>query len=59
MNSIFTITIVLVGIVAVLLTIVWLGFQIEQESFPPHPEETKDAGAVNVSPDIPEPVKRY
>ncbi len=59
MNSIFTITIVLVGIVAVLLTIVWLGFQIEPESFPSHPEDTKDAGTVNVSPDIPEPVKRY
>jgi hypothetical protein len=59
MSSILTIAIVLFGIVAVLLTIGWLGFQIEPESFPPHPETTKDAGAVNVSPDIPEPVKRY
>lgn len=29
------------------------------QSFPPHPEETKDADAVNVPPNIPEPVKRY
>nr|WAI02812.1 MAG: hypothetical protein OI862_00020 [Candidatus Methanoperedens sp.] len=59
MSSILTITIILVSIVAVLLTIAWLGFQIEPESFPTHPETTKDEGAVNVSPDIPEPVKRY
>lgn len=31
MNSILTITIVLVGIIAVLLSIAWLGFQIEPE----------------------------
>jgi hypothetical protein len=59
MNSILTITIVLVGIVAVLLTIGWLGFQIEPESFSPHPEKTKDVGSIEVLPDIPEPVKRY
>ncbi len=59
MSSILTIATVLVGIVALLLTIGWLGFQIEPESFSPHPEKTKDAGVVNVPPDIPEPVKRY
>jgi hypothetical protein len=59
MNNIFTIVIVLIGIVAVLLTIVWFGFQIEPESFSPHPEKTKDAGSVEVPPDIPEPVKQY
>jgi hypothetical protein len=59
MSNILTIAIVMVGIIAVLLTIGWLGFQIEPESFPPHPETTKDAGTVNVPPDIPEPVKRY
>jgi len=59
MNSILTIAIFLVGIVAVLLTIGWLGFQIEPESFPPHPEKMKDAGTVDVPPDIPGPVKRY
>lgn len=59
MNSILTIAIFLVGIVAVLLTIGWLGFQIEPESFPTHPEKTKDAGTIDVPSDIPEPVKRY
>lgn len=59
MNNIFSIVIVLIGIIAVLLAIGWLGFQIEPESFPPHPEKTKDEGIVNVPPDIPEPVKRY
>ncbi len=59
MNSILTIAMVLVGIVAILLIIVWLGFQIESKSFSPYPEKTRDAGAVNVSPEIPEPVKRY
>lgn len=46
MSSILTIAVIIVGIVAVLLIIIWLGFQIEPESFSPHPE-------------IPEPVKRY
>jgi hypothetical protein len=59
MSSILTIAIVLVGIVAVLLTIGWLGFQIEPESFSPHPEKTKVVGAVAAPTDIPEPVKRY
>jgi hypothetical protein len=59
MNNIFTIVIVLIGIVAVLLIIGWLGFQIEPESFSPHPEKTKDIVSVEVPPDIPEPVKRY
>ncbi len=59
MNSILTIAIFLAGIIAVLLAIGWLGFQIEPESFPPHPEKTNDAGTIDVPPDIPEPVKRY
>lgn len=59
MNSVFTIVITLISIVIVFLGIVWVGFQIEPKSFPPHPEKTRDAGAVNVSRDIPEPVKRY
>ena len=59
MNGIFTVVISIIGITVIFLGIIWLGFQIEPESFPPHPEKTKDEGIVKVPPDIPEPVKRY
>lgn len=59
MSSILAIAIILVVIIAILMIIVWLGFQIEPKSFSPHPEKTNDAGTVDVSPEVPEPVKRY
>jgi hypothetical protein len=59
MNNVFTIAMVLVGMVVLILIIGWLGFQIEPEGFSPHPEKTQDAGAINVPTNIPEPVKRY
>ncbi len=59
MSSILTIAMVLVGIAAIFLIIGWLGFQIEPDSFAPHPEKTKDEGTVDVPPDIPVPLKRY
>ncbi len=55
MNSIY---IVVISIAVVLLGIGWLGFQIEPDSFPPHPDKTQDAGAVEL-PDLPEPVRQY
>ena len=59
MNGFFTVIISIIGIAVIFLGIIWLGFQIEPKSFPPHPEKTKDAGTVDVPPDIPSPVKRY
>ena len=59
MNGIFTVVISIIGIAVIFLGIIWLGFQIEPESFPPHPEKTKDEGIVKVPPDIPEPEYGY
>lgn len=59
MNGIFTVVITIIAVVAVLLSIGWLGFQIEPDSFPPHPDKMQDSGAVEVPPDLPEPVLRY
>ncbi|MFU8766645.1 MAG: DUF6544 family protein [Candidatus Methanoperedens sp.] len=59
MSSIFVVVIAIISIAVVLLTIGWVGFKIEPDSFPPHPDKTKDAGSVELPPDLPEPVGRY
>lgn len=59
MSSIYTVIIVVIVFIIVLLGIGWLGFQIEPDSFSPHPDSTQDAGAVELPPNLPEPVQRY
>ncbi|KCZ71107.1 hypothetical protein ANME2D_03139 [Candidatus Methanoperedens nitroreducens] len=59
MNGIYIMIIAIISIAVILLDIGWLGFQIEPESFAPHPEKTKDIGSVELPPDLPEPVRRY
>lgn len=57
--NILTIAVVLVGIVVLILTIGWLGFQIDPDSFPPHPDKTKDAGTIELPSNLPESVMWY
>ncbi len=57
--SIFIVVIAIISIAVVLLSIGWVGFQVEPDSFPPHPDRTKDAGAVELPSNLPEPVRRY
>ncbi len=59
MSNIYTVIIVVIVFIIVLLSIGWVGFQIEPDSFPPHPDKTQDAGTVELPPDLPEPVLRY
>jgi hypothetical protein len=59
MNGIFTVVIAIIGIAVVLLSISWLGFQIEPRSFSPYPEKTQDAGTVELPSNLPAPVQGY
>ncbi|MCX9075241.1 MAG: hypothetical protein OIN88_11400 [Candidatus Methanoperedens sp.] len=53
MSTILILVIAIISIAVVLPGIVWLGFQIEPASFPPHPEKTQDTGSVELPPILP------
>jgi hypothetical protein len=48
-----------IGSIAALAVIAWLGFQILPKNFPPHPEKTKEIGSLELPSDLPKPIQEY
>ena len=53
------VVITLIGLLAVLVAIGWLGLQVKPKSFPAYPEQTPALNTVALPADLPAPVARY
>jgi hypothetical protein len=53
------ILIIILGILAVLFFLGWLGLQIKPRSFPPYPEKTPPLKTIPLPAGLPAPVERF
>jgi len=59
MNLVVKVVITLIGLLAVLVAIGWLGLQVQPKLFPAYPEQTPALNTVELPADSPAPVARY
>ncbi|MBL7065242.1 MAG: hypothetical protein ISS49_13700 [Anaerolineae bacterium] len=59
MNLVVKVVITLIGLLAVLVAIGWLGLQVQPKPFPAYPEQTPALNTVELPADLPAPVARY
>jgi hypothetical protein len=59
MNLVVKVVITLIGLLAVLAGIGWLGLQVKPKPFPAYPEQTPALNTVELPADLPVPVARY
>ena len=59
MNLVVKVVITLIGLLAVLAGIAWLGLQVQPKPFPAYPEQIPALDTVELPADLPAPVARY
>lgn len=59
MNLVVKVVITLIGLLAVLAGIGWLGLQVQPKPFPAYPEQTLALQTIKLPADLPAPVARY
>ena len=59
MDLVVKVVITLIGLLAVLVAIGWLGLQVQPKPFPAYPEQTPALNTVELPADLPAPVARY
>lgn len=59
MRKLTKVTVAVVGLLAVVTGVGWLGLQVDPKPGPPRPERARDLGTVKLPSDLPEPVSRH